>query len=112
MLLTFNSFDVQKVHNTICNGRSSANMATGRVYVQLHLLLQHQPFRKDGIRNYQTYATLRFLTLLSPIYAKVFQEISSVEVLRPKCWIEFLIPCIRFTCRLYSTPFDIMNLII
>ena len=30
VLLTFNSFDVQKIHYSICNERSSTNMATGR----------------------------------------------------------------------------------
>ena len=99
MLLTFKILDVQKIHNS---SLSAVNVTppiwrqAATVFVQLNLLLQHQPFRKDGIRNCHTYVTLRSLTLLSLIYAEVFHEVSSVEVLRPKCWIEFLILCIRF----------------
>jgi hypothetical protein len=97
MLLTFNSFDLQKIHYT--------NMATDcNSFRTVELAFAAPALSKGRYPKLPNLRNITLLTLLSLIYAEVFQEVSSVEILRPKCWIEFLIPCIRFNAAFIPSP--------
>ena len=61
VLLTFDSFDVRKIHNSICNERSSTNMATGRNIFRIVELAFAAPAFSKG--RYPKLPNLRNITL-------------------------------------------------
>ena len=78
----------------------------------VELVLQNQTFGKDGIRNYQTYATLRSLTLLSPIYAEVFRKSLPLKFSDENVGTKFWYLVFVLHAAFIPVPFDVMNLII